>query len=66
MVAAIYARKSNDQSDVADNVKSVSRQIEHAREYAARRAGSSRMIIFIQMRASAALSSRSDQDSCDS
>jgi site-specific DNA recombinase len=36
MIAAVYARKSTDQS-VADEQKSVVRQIAHAREYAARR-----------------------------
>ena len=36
MIAAIYARKSTDQSGVADHQKSVARQIEHARAYAAR------------------------------
>jgi site-specific DNA recombinase len=34
MIAAIYARKSTDQSGVADEQKSVARQIEHARQYA--------------------------------
>ena len=37
MIAAIYARKSTDQSAVADEAKSVRRQIEHARAYAERR-----------------------------
>jgi DNA invertase Pin-like site-specific DNA recombinase len=36
-VAAIYARKSTDQSGVADEAKSVRRQIEHSREYARRK-----------------------------
>lgn len=36
-IAAIYARKSTDQSGLADEQKSVSRQIDHAREYAARK-----------------------------
>lgn len=36
MIAAIYARKSTQQ-DVADDAKSVRRQIEHAKAYAARR-----------------------------
>lgn len=31
MIAAIYARKSTDQSGVADEARSVTRQIEHAR-----------------------------------
>lgn len=34
MIAAIYARKSTDQSAVVDDQKSVARQIEHARSYA--------------------------------
>jgi site-specific DNA recombinase len=37
MVAAVYCRKSTDQSGVADDQKSVTRQIEHARAYAARK-----------------------------
>ena len=36
MVAAVYARKSTAQDGVADEQKSVARQIEHARQYAAR------------------------------
>jgi hypothetical protein len=35
MIAAIYARKSTEQNDVADEQKSVSRQIESARTFAA-------------------------------
>ncbi len=34
MIAAIYARKSTDQNGVADAQKSVTRQIERAKEYA--------------------------------
>jgi len=34
MLAAIYARKSTDQSGVADDQKSVARQIAHAKAYA--------------------------------
>jgi DNA invertase Pin-like site-specific DNA recombinase len=37
MIAAIYARKSTEQAGVSDEDKSVTRQIEHAREYAARK-----------------------------
>ena len=37
MIATIYARKSTDQTGVADEQKSVARQIEHARAYAARK-----------------------------
>jgi site-specific DNA recombinase len=37
MIAAIYARKSTEQSGVADEQKSVTRQIAHAREYAQRK-----------------------------
>jgi DNA invertase Pin-like site-specific DNA recombinase len=36
-IAAIYARKSTDQNGVADEQKSVTRQVEHAREYAPRK-----------------------------
>src|SRR5678809_344159 len=34
MTAAVYCRKSTDQSAVADDQKSVARQIDHARQYA--------------------------------
>ena len=34
MIAGIYARKSTDQTAVAEAAKSVTRQIEHARAYA--------------------------------
>jgi DNA invertase Pin-like site-specific DNA recombinase len=37
MMAAIYARKSTEQNGVADEQKSVARQIEHARQYAIRK-----------------------------
>jgi DNA invertase Pin-like site-specific DNA recombinase len=37
MIAAIYARKSTEQTGIADEQKSVARQIAHAREYAARK-----------------------------
>src|SRR5262245_10561056 len=37
MTAAIYARKSTDQTGIADEQKSIVRQIEHARQYAARK-----------------------------
>lgn len=37
MIAAVYARKSTDQSGVADDQKSVARQVEHARAYAMRK-----------------------------
>jgi site-specific DNA recombinase len=36
MIAAIYARKSTEQTGTADEQKSVTRQIDHAREYAQR------------------------------
>ena len=35
MIAAIYARKSTEQTGVADEQKSVARQVDHARAYAA-------------------------------
>ncbi len=34
MIAAIYARKSTEQTGVADEARSVTRQIEHAKAYA--------------------------------
>jgi DNA invertase Pin-like site-specific DNA recombinase len=37
MIAAIYARKSTEQNGVADEAKSVTRQKEHAKAYAARK-----------------------------
>ena len=37
MIAAIYARKSTDQNGVADDQKSVARQIEHAHAYATKK-----------------------------
>jgi DNA invertase Pin-like site-specific DNA recombinase len=37
MTAAIYARKSTDQSGVNDEQRSVARQVEHARAYANRK-----------------------------
>jgi site-specific DNA recombinase len=37
MIAAIYARKSTEQAGVADEQKSVARQVEHARDYATRK-----------------------------
>jgi DNA invertase Pin-like site-specific DNA recombinase len=37
MIAAIYARKSTEQNGVADEAKSVTRQIDHAKVYAARK-----------------------------
>jgi len=40
--AAIYARKSTDQTGVADAQKSVARQIDHARTYAASKGWTSR------------------------
>ena len=37
MIAAVYARKSNEQTGVANDQKSVARQIEHATAYATRK-----------------------------
>jgi site-specific DNA recombinase len=37
MNAAIYARKSTDQSGISDEQRSVARQVEHARAYATRK-----------------------------
>ena len=37
MIAAIYARKSTEQDGVKEEAKSVTRQIEHAKDYARRK-----------------------------
>jgi site-specific DNA recombinase len=37
MICAIYARKSTDQNGTADEARSVARQVEHAKAYAARK-----------------------------
>jgi DNA invertase Pin-like site-specific DNA recombinase len=37
MIAAVYGRKSTEQNDIADEAKSVARQVEHARAYAQRK-----------------------------
>lgn len=37
MITAIYARKSTEQSGIADEAKSVARQIDHAKDYATRK-----------------------------
>jgi DNA invertase Pin-like site-specific DNA recombinase len=37
MIAAIYARKSTEQAGIADEQKSVTRQVDHARAYAVRK-----------------------------
>jgi len=37
MIAAVYARKSTEQNGVADDMRSVARQIEHAKAYAAKK-----------------------------
>ncbi len=37
VIAAIYVRKSTEQSGVSDDQRSVARQIDHARQYAARK-----------------------------
>ncbi|CAN5488569.1 hypothetical protein BH23ACI1_BH23ACI1_33360 [soil metagenome] len=37
MIAAIYARKSTEQNGIADDQKSVARQVDHARAYAVRK-----------------------------
>ena len=37
MIAAIYARKSTDQSTVTDEERSVAREVEHARAFAVAR-----------------------------
>jgi DNA invertase Pin-like site-specific DNA recombinase len=37
VIAAIYARKSTEQTGVSDEARSVTRQIEHAKAYAGRK-----------------------------
>ena len=37
MIGAVYCRKSNEQTGIAYEQKSVSRQLEHARQYAERK-----------------------------
>jgi site-specific DNA recombinase len=37
MIAAVYVRKSTEQTGIADDQKSVARQLDHARQYAARK-----------------------------
>ena len=37
MIAAVYARKSTEQNGVAEDAKSVARQIEHAKAYAVKK-----------------------------
>ena len=45
--AAIYARKSTDQSGVSDEQRSVARQVEHARTYAQRKGWASPDHVFV-------------------
>jgi DNA invertase Pin-like site-specific DNA recombinase len=63
MVAAIYARKSTEQNSVGDEEKSVARQIEHGKAYAARKGWAVDDPMCIQTTASRVPSSRSVQDS---
>lgn len=37
MIAAVYCRKSTDQSGISDDQKSMARQLDHARQYAERK-----------------------------
>ena len=37
MIAAVYARKSTERNGVADEQESIARQIDHARQYAAKK-----------------------------
>ena len=64
MIAGIYARKSTDQNDVAEEAKSVERQIDHARAYAARRVGRSLTTASSSTTASAGLNSPIALASC--
>ena len=64
MIAAIYCRKSTEQHGVADEQKSVARQIEHATAYASARAGRSTTRTSSSTTGSRAPSSRTGPDSC--
>jgi hypothetical protein len=61
---AIYARKSTEQTGVADQHKSVAGQVEHARAYAQRRAGPSQTSMSTSTTESAAPGSRPVPSSC--
>jgi hypothetical protein len=63
MIAAIYARKSTDQDGVAEDAKSVTRQIENATAFITSRAGPSGRSL--QTTASRVPSSPSAQTSYD-
>jgi hypothetical protein len=65
MIAAIYARKSADQSGVADEAKSVAVQVEHAHAYATKKGWSIADHCVYVATGSAARSSRTARDSCD-
>jgi DNA invertase Pin-like site-specific DNA recombinase len=54
MIAAVYGRKSTDQSGVSDEQRSVARQVEHARAYAASKGWQVLMSTSISTTASAA------------
>lgn len=64
MIAAIYARKSTEQNGVADEQKSVSRQVDHARAYAQRKGWAVDEPRCSWTTVSAAPSSRRGRDSC--
>jgi DNA invertase Pin-like site-specific DNA recombinase len=66
MIAAIYARKSTEQHGLADDEKSVARQIDHARQYAARKGGRSMSAACSSTMASAAPSLRTGRGTCAS
>ena len=65
MIAAVYARKSSDQA-VADDAKSVTRQVEHARAYAGGKTGPSSMSMSTWTTESPGRSLRTALDSCGS
>jgi DNA invertase Pin-like site-specific DNA recombinase len=51
MIAAIYARKSTEQNGIAEDAKSVTRQIEQAKAYALRHGWTSQNRISTSMTA---------------
>ena len=64
MIAAVYVRKSTEQTGVADDQKSVARQIEHARQYATRKGWLVATITSTSTTASAGPSLRTGPGSC--
>ena len=65
MIAAIYARKSTEQTGISDDQKSVARQIEHAISYARQKGWTVDDAGCLSTTGSRALSLRTGRHSCD-